>query len=143
MVGGKAAAARLYLENAKLTLFTSDHPSSRVRARWRRDGEQSPRNGLRFATLSRIVKHSDVAIRVDAVEKGFLTMDTADPMHALKILRMLSRRESWVRRPFSTPSVLHATLLKVLLRFGRLKPAATIGKARSSFIIPARLVHFY
>jgi hypothetical protein len=30
-------------------------------------------------------------------------------MHALKILRMLSRRESWVRRPFSTPSTLCVT----------------------------------
>jgi hypothetical protein len=34
----------------------------------------------------------------------------------------------------SSQRVLHATLLKVLLRFGRLEPAATIGKARPSFI---------
>jgi hypothetical protein len=40
----------------------------------------------------------------DAVEKGVFIIETADPMHALKTLRMLSRRECWVRRRFSTPS---------------------------------------
>ncbi len=34
MVGRRAAAARPYLEKTKLKLFTSDHPSPRVRARW-------------------------------------------------------------------------------------------------------------
>lgn len=34
MVGKNAAGARSYLEGAGLTLFTSDHPSPLVRARW-------------------------------------------------------------------------------------------------------------
>ena len=35
MVGQKAAAARPYLESTGLMLFTSDHPSPKVKARWR------------------------------------------------------------------------------------------------------------
>jgi hypothetical protein len=34
MVGQKAAKARPYLENTGLRLFTSDHPSPKVKARW-------------------------------------------------------------------------------------------------------------
>jgi hypothetical protein len=52
-----------------------------------------------------------VSRRTDAVEKGVFTIENADPMHALKTLRMLSRRECWVRRRFSTPSTQSATLV--------------------------------
>jgi hypothetical protein len=51
MVGRKAAAARPYLENTKLTLFTSDHPSPRVRARWPRRWKAIPSEWAKVRTL--------------------------------------------------------------------------------------------
>ena len=55
-----------------------------------------------YGTMNTTAPKSRVAQRVDTVEKGFLTIETADPMRALKTLRALSRRECSVDLSFST-----------------------------------------
>jgi uracil-DNA glycosylase len=51
MVGQKAAAARPYLEDTGLRLFTSDHPSPKVRARWPDRWKAIPEQWAKVRTL--------------------------------------------------------------------------------------------
>ena len=65
-----------------------------------------------YCYLTPTITFIRIANLTDAVEKGVPSIETADPMRAVKTVRILTRRECWVDLSFSTLSTLCETYIR-------------------------------